>query len=83
MDLITVLSEGPIKNLPEDIVTLLMESWNQRSKVSIVVMAHVSKFYYKFSRQCLAPTGKCRLLSCFEIATEGSLEILKWAEPLQ
>ena len=65
--------------LPEDVVIVLIEILSRTSKVSIIVLAYVNKLCYKISRKCAIQNKINRTLHCHEIATEGFLEVLKWA----
>jgi hypothetical protein len=64
--------------LPEDVTNVLTETVYRVSKISIVVFARVNKLCYRISSKCAVEHKICRSLRCYEIAFEGSLEILKW-----
>jgi len=67
-----------IQNLPEDVFGVLMDTLYERSTVSVIVLAHVSKFGYRLACKCAIKYGINRPLTCHVIAVEGLLEILKW-----
>src|SRR5580693_1986949 len=71
MDLLT--------NLPEDLIIVIVGTLYRTSKVSVIVLAHVSKSCYEISKKCAIQNKINRSLHCHEIAAEGSLEVLKWA----
>ncbi len=66
-------------NLPEDLITVIMETLCRISKVSVVVLAHVSKYWYKISKRCAIQNKISRKLNSYDIASEGSLKVLQWA----
>ena len=68
-----------LTNLPEDLITVIVETLCKTSKISVVVWAHVSKFSYKVACKCAKENQINRILRCSQIAAEGSLEVLKWA----
>src|SRR5580698_613784 len=68
-----------IEDLPEDLVILLLETLQKISKASFIVFAYVNKFCYKAIARIAIEYDIKRSLKCYEIAEEGSLEILKWA----
>src|SRR5580692_11608323 len=65
--------------LPEDVIITLIEILSGISKISIVVLARVNKLCYKLSCKCAIQNKIGRPLKCHVIASEGSLEVLKWA----
>src|SRR5271155_4194575 len=65
--------------LPEDVVLIIIETLSNISKTSVVVLARVNKLCYKLACKCAIQNKINRQLQCYEIAAEGSLEILKWA----
>ena|SRR5580692_1293486 len=68
-----------MEDLPEDVIIVLIETLCRMSRVSVIVLAHVSKFCYKLAHRCAKENRINRTLQCREIAAEGSLEVLKWA----
>src|SRR5579872_2879406 len=68
-----------LDDLPEDAITVLIETLCLVSKVSVVVFAHVNKHCYQISKRCALEFKINKKLLCHEIALEGSLEVLKWA----
>jgi len=79
MDLLVALDTIPLTDLPEDIIIIITEALCRISKVSVIVFAYVSKYYYKIAKQCAIDFKISRTLQCEDIASEGLLEILKWA----
>src|SRR5579872_7226205 len=65
--------------LPGDVIVVLIEILSGTSFISVIVMARVSKLCYKLSSKCAIRNKINRHYQCNEIASEGSLEILKWA----
>jgi len=68
-----------IANLPEDLIGVLLETLCTTSKVSIVVLSHVNKMGYRTAMKCAIRHYIGKKLYCFEIVSEGSFEVLKWA----
>jgi|SRR5579872_2941620 len=67
-----------METLPGDLIVVLTDTLSDISKVSIVVLAHVSKFCYHIARNSARRNHILKKLECHEIAAEGLLEILKW-----
>lgn len=67
-----------ILELPEELRAILMNMICQSSKISLVVVAHVNKFCYRLSRKWAFIYAIRKELIYDEIASEGSLEVLKW-----
>ena len=65
--------------LPEDVIVALIEILSGTSKISIIVLARVNKLCYILSCKRAIQNKIRRHLQCYEIAMEGSLEVLKWA----
>src|SRR5579872_2117134 len=68
-----------MEDLPEDVLMVLMGTLCRISKVSVVVFAYVSKNWYQRSLGCARQNQINRVLECYKIAAEGSMEVLKWA----
>ena len=68
-----------IEALPEDLINVLLKTLHNTSRVAIVVLLHVNKFYYKVVNRYAKKHHIYRILDCSQIALEGSLEVLKWA----
>jgi len=69
-----------LEDLPDDLIGYLIETLCKVSKVSLKVFAHVNKFCYHKTAQFAIEHEICRSLECHEIAAEGLLEVLKWAQ---
>jgi hypothetical protein len=68
-----------IENLPEDVRLIILRILSKISKISIVVLSHVNTFCYRIARKCAIENRISKALQCHDIASEGSLEVLKWA----
>jgi hypothetical protein len=69
-----------MENLPEDLTKVLLEASCRISKISIIVLTHVNKLWYRMARRYAKQNKISRNLKHYEIAAEGSLEVLKWAK---
>jgi hypothetical protein len=67
------------KILPEELIQVVIETLGRISKVSILVIADVNKFWYKIACMYALSNKIKKPLQCHEIASEGSLEVLEWA----
>lgn len=66
-----------MEDLPEDLHMVLMDTL---SIVSIKILSHVNKFWYNtFSKYAKEQRDIDLIIRCYEIASEGSLKLLKWA----
>jgi len=82
-----------MEDLPEDLQIVLTDTMYDLSKVSIIILSFVNKFCYQMSNRCQIRYGMrrnfikslvCHVIAsnsslCSAIASEGSLELLKWA----
>lgn len=67
------------KCIPLEIIELIVNYLSNESKVSVVVLAHVSKYFYRVSRKYAQIYEISRVIKCEDIALEGYLKVLKWA----
>ena len=68
-----------MEELPGELLSLLLNVTACTSKLSIIILACTSNFFYKIARNYAILHGIERQIKCKDIAYEGSLNILKWA----
>jgi hypothetical protein len=71
-----------MEDFPEDLQVVLLDTLYSISLVSIQVLAHVNRFWYRSCRKCAIKHHLDRPLMDYCIAAEGSLEVLKWAKSM-
>ena len=65
--------------LPPELVNLIIELIGKESSSTIKVMPHINKTFYGLVSRYASINKISRRLKCHEIASEGYLEVLKWA----
>jgi|SRR5579872_6912883 len=71
-----------MEELPEDLIKVILDALCRISKVSVVVLAHVSEFWYRRVREYAGQNKINRVIECHQIAKIGSKKMLKWAKSM-
>src|SRR5579872_2879341 len=71
-----------MENLPEDLIPLLFNLLSEKSKASVLVLAYVSKPCYRLVSRYARMNNLNRRFKSYEVAAEGSLNILKWIKSI-
>ena len=78
----TINELGNFVDLPLEPVNLIIEIIGKESRSTLLIMAHINKTYYGIVRWYAKINKISREILCYEIASEGHLEVLKWAREI-